>query len=263
MNSTLTDNQLKSLLDKKTEEYNNFEFITTDPIQIPHRFTKKEDIEIAGFLTATIAWGQRKSIIKNASRLMAMMDNSPYEFVTNASEKELELLSGFVHRTFNDMDCNFFIHSLRNIYLHHAGLENVFTVGFSQNKTIINALTHFRATFLSTPHLQRSEKHLSDVTSNSSAKRLNMFLRWMVRQDDCGVDFGIWKSIPSSALLLPLDVHTGNVGRELGLLTRTQNDLKAVLEITENLRLFDANDPVKYDFALFGIGAFEGKSRDF
>jgi uncharacterized protein (TIGR02757 family) len=256
-------NQLKVILDKKVKEYNNFEFIHTDPIQIPHKFIKKEDIEIAGFLTATIAWGQRKSIIKNACRLMAMMDNSPYEFITTATEQELNMLNGFVHRTFNDIDSKFFINSLRNIYLHHGGLENVFTVGFNQNETIINALAHFRATFLSTPHLHRSEKHLSDVTRNSSAKRLNMFLRWMVRQDECGVDFGIWKDIPTSALFLPLDVHTGNVGRELGLLTRTQNDLKAVIEITEKLREFDPNDPVKYDYALFGIGAFEGKSRDY
>jgi uncharacterized protein (TIGR02757 family) len=251
--------QIKNLLDEKVELYNHTEFIETDPIQIPHRFSKKEDIEIAGFLSATIAWGQRKSIIKNASLLMDLMDNSPAEFVREHSGKDLLSLSKFVHRTFNGGDCIYFIKSLQKIYLHHRGLENVFTEGFKKEQTIFSALKHFRNTFLELPHEQRITKHLSDVTANSSAKRLNMFLRWMVRSNATEVDFGLWKEIPSSALMLPLDVHTGDVSRALGILQRTQNDWKAVEEVTQILRKFDPEDPVKYDFALFGIGAFESK----
>jgi len=247
--------RLKKHLDTKVTEYNQLDFITDDPIQIPHIFSLKEDIEIAGFLTATIAWGQRKSIIKNAQRLMDLMYNSPYWFITSdISEEDKTALRQFVHRTFNGDDCLFFIESLRNIYLSHGGLEAVFTEGYKKDNTIFSALKHFRTVFLSVPHQKRVEKHLSDVTANSGAKRLNMFLRWMVRSDDAGIDFGLWKDIPASALMLPLDVHTGNVGRELGLLQRKQNDWKAVEEITANLRRFDPYDPVKYDFALFGTG---------
>lgn len=247
--------RLKKYLDTKVMEYNQLDFIIDDPIQIPHIFSRKEDIEIAGFLTATIAWGQRKSIIKNAQKLMDLMYNSPYWFITsNISEEDKTALRQFVHRTFNGDDCLFFIESLRNIYLNHGGLEAVFTEGYKKDNTIFSALKHFRNVFLSVPHQKRVEKHLSDVTANSGAKRLNMFLRWMVRSDDTGVDFGLWKNIPASALMLPLDVHTGNVGRELDLLQRKQNDWKAVEEITANLRRFDPNDPIKYDFALFGTG---------
>jgi uncharacterized protein (TIGR02757 family) len=253
------ENNLKFYLDKKVEEYNNFEFINSDPIQIPHRFSKKEDIEIAGFLTASIAWGKRTGIIKNAKTLMSLLDDSPYDFVVSATSKDLNSIEKFAHRTFNTSDLKFFIQSLQNIYLHHQGMERVFQVGFEQNNSIINALAYFRSIFLSTPHMIRSEKHLSNVIKNSSAKRLNMFLRWMVRKDEHGVDFGIWNTIPTSALLLPLDVHTGNISRKLGLLKRNQNDMKAVIEITNILKTFDYNDPVKYDFALFGIGVFENK----
>ncbi len=249
--------QIKALLNDRVTRYNHTDFIDTDPIQIPHRFSKKEDIEIAGFLTATIAWGQRKSIIKNARRLMDMMDNAPYDFVMEHTDYELSQLSTFVHRTFNGGDCRFFIKSLQNIYLHHNGLEQVFTIGYNTDKTVFSALKHFRNIFLELPHEHRIKKHLSDVTSNSSAKRLNMYLRWMVRSNETEVDFGLWKNIPASALMLPLDVHTGDVGRALGILQRQQNDWKAVEEITAVLRTFDPNDPVKYDFALFGIGAFE------
>lgn len=249
--------EIKLLLDQKAAQYNCLDFIDTDPIQIPHRFTLKEDIEIAGFLTATIAWGQRKSIINNASRLMLLMDNAPYDFVCNAQESDLVGLEHFVHRTFNGHDCRFFIESLRNIYRNHNGLESVFTKGFQAEGTVFAALKHFREVFLVTPHEQRVTKHLSDVTANSSTKRLNMFLRWMVRKDDAGVDFGLWKGIPMSALMLPLDVHTGDVARAYGLLARKQNDWKAVDEITTILRQFDPHDPIRYDFALFGIGAFD------
>jgi len=257
----IPDFSMKSLLDSRVTEYNRFDFIHTDPIQIPHRFSRKEDIEIAAFLTATISWGQRKSIINNAKQLMELMDNSPYEFVMGTVNKnEWQQIKQFVHRTFNGNDCLFFLESLKNIYNHHGGLEKIFDTGYQTNGCIYGALQHFRQVFLSIPHEGRVRKHVSDVETNSSAKRLNMFLRWMVRSDDQQVDFGLWKNIPTSALMLPLDVHTGDVARALGLLQRKQNDWKAVEEITSMLRSFDSNDPIKYDYALFGIGAFEGKS---
>lgn len=245
-------NDIKSLLDEAVLKYNHPDFIENDPIQIPHRFSRKEDIEIAGFLSASIAWGQRKSIIKNGWNLMERMDFAPYEFLME--EDDFAPFADFVHRTFNGTDCRHFLRSLKNIYQNHGGLEQVFTRGYQTENTIYGALSHFREVFLEIPHEVRTRKHLSDVNKNSSAKRLNMFLRWMVRRDDCGVDFGLWRNIPMSALMLPLDVHTGNVGRDLGLITRKQNDWKTVQEITENLRAFDADDPVKYDFALFGMG---------
>jgi uncharacterized protein (TIGR02757 family) len=246
---------VKTQLDKYVDKFNTLEFINSDPILIPHRFSCREDIEISGFLSATIAWGQRKSIIKNALRLMDLMDNAPRDFLLNANENtDWQSITSFVHRTFNSDDCRFFLRSLKNIYLTHSGLENVFVRGYEKSGTIYGALKHFRTVFLELPHARRAEKHLSDVTKNSAAKRLNMFLRWMVRADTAGVDFGIWQQIPASALMLPLDVHSGNVGRAFGLLTRQQNDWKAVEEITGILRTFDPEDPIKYDFALFGIG---------
>lgn len=254
--------EIKALLDDRVNQYNSIDFIETDPIQIPHRFIHKEDIEIAGFLAATIAWGQRKSIIRNALRLMDLLDNSPYDFIMETDftkEKNIAPFNRFVHRTFNGNDCIFFLHSLQNIYQHHGGLETVFTKGYKTDQTVYSALKTFRDTFLTTPHEARVRKHLSDVTANSSAKRLNMYLRWMVRNNKNEVDFGLWKKIPASALMLPLDVHTGDVARAYGLLTRKQNDWKAVEEITAVLREFDPKDPIKYDFALFGIGAFENK----
>ena len=251
--------EIKSFLDSRVIQYNRPDFIDTDPIQIPHHFTRKEDIEIAGFLAATIAWGQRVSIIRNGKRLIEMMDNSPYEFITEADENNLLIVSDFVHRTFNGNDCLFFLKSLKNIYQNHGGLEEVFTTGYQSDKKVFSSLEYFREVFLSIPHDNHVTKHISDVSANSSAKRLNMFLRWMVRSDENEVDFGLWKNIPASALMLPLDVHTGDVARAYGLLNRKQNDWKAVEEITNVLREFDPIDPIKYDFALFGIGAFEGK----
>ena len=258
MAKTTHFHKLKPFLDSRVEQYNQLEFIDTDPIQIPHKFSLKEDIEIASFLTATIAWGQRKSIIKNSNSLMDLMDNSPFDFIMNASENDLKGLQHFVHRTFNGDDCIFFLKSLKNIYSNHNGMESVFNKGFDIENTIFGALKYFREIFISIPHQPRVKKHISDVAANSAAKRLNMFLRWMVRNDNSGVDFGLWNKIPTSSLMLPLDVHTGNVARNLGLLQRTQNDWKAVEEITSVLRTFDANDPIKYDYALFGIGVFEG-----
>ncbi len=246
---------IKEFLDEKYYHYNNRSFIENDPISIPHLFTKKEDREIAGFLAATIAWGNRKSIITNAMKLMAWMDHSPHEFIVNHTKKEKRPFEKFVHRTFNGKDCIFFLESLKNIYVNHEGLEAIFRGGSQYDAPgLKNNITHFRDVFLETTHLKRSEKHISNPLQKSSAKRLCMFLRWMVRQDKKGVDFGIWKTISPAQLCLPLDVHTGNVSRKLGLLARKQNDWQAVEEITAVLRTMDAKDPVKYDFALFGIG---------
>lgn len=254
---------LREFLDQKVILYNTESYIESDPIQIPHRFSQKEDIEIAAFLTATIAWGQRKSIIKNAVFLMDLLENSPYDFVMNASESEIQNLRQFVHRTFNGLDCENFIYSIRNIYKNHNGLENVFTTGYAIDNKVYSSLQYFRKIFLEQKHEKRVEKHISDVKSNSAAKRLNMMLRWLVRKDNAGVDFGIWKNIPMSALMIPLDVHVGDVGRALGLLNRKQNDWKALEEIMIHLRSFDSTDPVKYDYALFGIGIFENKKKRF
>lgn len=253
--------ELKEFLDRKVQLYNTEQYIESDPIQIPHRYGVKEDVEIAAFLTASIAWGQRKSIIKNASFLMDLLENTPYDFVLNASESEIRNVRQFVHRTFNGLDCEFFIYSLRNIYKNHNGLETVFTTGYELDNSVFSSLKYFRNVFFEVEHQKRVAKHVSDVSSNSAAKRLNMLLRWLVRSDDKGVDFGLWKNIPMSALLLPLDVHAGDVGRALGLLSRKQNDWKALEEIMTVLRTFDVNDPVKYDYALFGIGVFENKKQ--
>lgn len=248
---------LRDFLTSKYIQYNQASFITSDPVQIPHLFSEPEDIEISGFMAATIAWGQRKSIINNARRWMQMMDDKPYDFVMNSSAQELEILGRFVHRTFQGDDCKFFVRSLRNIYTNRGGLRGVFESSYMQHKDIGTALIAFRSIFFEPEGLLRTHKHVSDVARGSSAKRLNMFLRWMVRTDSHGVDFGIWKRIPAAALYIPLDLHTGNVGRKLGLLVRKQNDWKAVCELTEQLRLLDPTDPVKYDFALFGLGVFE------
>lgn len=251
--------EVNELLDEKYFQFNNSSFIETDPISIPHQFSKKEDIEIAALLVATIAWGQRTSIINNGNELMRLMNDEPYEFIMNFSKKDAARFETFVHRTFNSVDCVFFLNSLKNIYTKHGGLENAFSSNFSSKETDVKiAITRFRELFLSIPHPSRSDKHISNPSAKSSAKRLCMFLRWMVRKDKHGVDFGIWKSINSAQLCLPLDLHTGNVSRKLGLLKRTQNDWQAVEEITTVLRGFDKKDPIKYDFSLFGLGAFEG-----
>lgn len=248
--------ELKDFLDTKVEKYNRIDFIATDPILVPHEFSQKENIEIAAFLSATIAWGNRQTIIKNALKLMNLMDNQPFDFIQNASNAEKEKLRTFVHRTFNGNDCQYFVESLKNIYQNHGGLQAVFEKGFQLDNTVKSSLIHFFKLFFEIGG-ERTRKHVSNVEKGASAKRLNMLLRWLVRKDNAGVDFGIWNGIPAAALMLPLDVHTGNVARKLGLLKRSQNDWKAVEEVTENLRLFDSADPVKYDFALFGLGAFE------
>lgn len=252
----LPDKELKAFLNEKVIQYNTSRFIHSDPIQIPARYQNKEDIEIAGFLSATIAWGNRTSIIKNAEKLMKFMEDEPYNYVCFSSYRERERLNNFVHRTFNGEDCQYFIRSLKNIYLQHGGLQNVFEQGYKGGQNVKSALEHFYAIFFELEG-ERTRKHVSNVQNGASAKRLNMFLRWMVRRDHGNVDFGLWKGIPASALMLPLDVHTGNVGRKLGILTRKSNDWKAVEEITTSLKKLDASDPVKYDFALFGLGVFE------
>lgn len=252
----MTKKELKNFLDHKVNEYNNSSFIETDPISIPHRFSKKEDIEIAGFLSSIISWGNRKSILKSASYLMELLGNSPYDFVLNHSEKDLLQLEPFVHRTFNGVDLQYFVASLQNIYLYHGGLETVFAKN-AESASLQLSIHHFKKIFFELPHLARTEKHISDPLKNSAAKRINMFLRWMVRKDNQGVDFGIWDQINPSQLSCPLDIHSGNTARKLGLLKRKQNDAKALKELDFSLRQLDKMDPVKYDFALFGLGVFE------
>ena len=253
----MNKSELKEFLDEKVIQYNTLDFIDSDPIQIPHQFVVKEDIEISAFLTATIAWGNRKMIINNSKRMMDMLGNSPYDFVMSHTELQLENVEDFVHRTFNNADFVTFIKALQHIYNVHGGLE----MAFGKNQQPLSmqpSISEFKKLFFEVNHQPRTMKHVSDPMQGSAAKRINMFLRWMVRQDLKGVDFGIWKSIPTAALSCPLDVHSGNVARKLGLLTRKQNDGKALTELDTALRLLDANDPVKYDFALFGLGVFEG-----
>ena len=246
----MTASELTEFLNYKAQQYEDNSFIETDPIQLVHRFERKEDIEIVGILIATIAWGNRKSIIKSGERLLDIM-GQPYEFIQNYSE----LNTVFVHRTFNSIDLDFFFRSLQNIY-SKGTLEDA----FKKHQTIDGVkgrIVNFRELFFEVEHEKRSEKHISNPLKNSACKRINMFLRWMVRPTNKGVDFGIWKSISTNELYLPLDVHTSNNARRLGLLTRKQDDWKALEELMQNLRKMDATDPVKYDFALFGLGAFE------
>ncbi len=252
----MNSQELKEFLDEKVALYNSPSFIETDPIQIPHLFQKKEDIEIIGFLVATIAWGNRKSIITNGHRLIDLMGNTPYDFVMNHSEADLEALSHFVHRTFNGEDLGYFIKALQHLYLRKGGLELAIS-SHAQEHSLQHALSLFKQDFFELPHQSRTQKHLGDPLKNSAAKRLNMFLRWMVRPNTTQVDFGIWKSLSPAQLSCPLDVHSGNVARKLGLLKRKQNDAKAVTELDTALRRLDPQDPVKYDFALFGLGVFE------
>ncbi|MGB5499591.1 MAG: TIGR02757 family protein [Maribacter sp.] len=252
----MTHRELKEFLDAKVEQYNLPSFLESDPIQIPHKFRAKEDIEISAFLTATIAWGNRKSIINNANVMMSLLDYAPFDFVQNHTASDLDQLKDFVHRTFNGRDLSFFIRSLKNIYANHRGMENVFATNMSKD-SVQNSISEFKKVFFEIPHLQRTTKHISDPLKGSAAKRINMFLRWMVRDASTGVDFGIWSKISPAQLSCPLDVHSGNVARKLKLLKRKQNDAKALAELDASLRKLDPLDPVKYDFALFGLGVFE------
>jgi len=249
--------ELKNFLEEKHDQYNRPEFIETDPISIPHQFSKKEDIEISGFLAATIAWGNRKMIVRNAKRLVELLDYSPFDFVMNFTDDDLKPFESFVHRTFNGTDCIYFLKSLRNIYKNHRGLEAVFSDEIINSGSVKDAIIYFRKIFFELPHPERTGKHVANPEKNSSAKRINMYLRWMVRNDKRGVDFGIWETIKPAGLFCPLDVHSGNISRKLGILNRKANDWKAVDGLTANLRKLDPDDPVKYDFALFGLGVFE------
>lgn len=250
--------ELKEFLDAKVIQYNTPDFIPHDPIQIPHQFSDKKDIEIASFLVATIAWGNRKSIINNAQKLMNLMDQSPGDFIRNHEPSDLDRFEGFVHRTFNAQDCKTFMRALQSIEKNHGGLESAFAKAYQQSDlNLQHGISAFKEIFFEVDHLQRTQKHVSSPVKKSSAKRINMFLRWMVRKDQAGVDFGIWDAIPASALSIPLDVHTGNVARKLGMLKRKQNDSLSVAMLDKSLRRMDPVDPVKYDFALFGLGAFK------
>jgi uncharacterized protein (TIGR02757 family) len=252
----LTKEDLFLFLETKYRQYNRPEFIKTDPVSVPHGFSQREDIEIAGFLTAVISWGNRSSIIADANRMFSMMGCPPYEFLLKANDRDLEIFRAFYHRTFNGEDCIFFLRSLQHIYKNLGGLQGAF--GNINETGIKESISRFRRIFLELKHFPRLEKHLADPSKGASAKRILMFLRWMVRNDGLGVDFGLWKNVSSASLMCPLDIHSGNVSRKLGLLQRKANDWKAVEELTDNLRQFDPRDPVKYDFALFGIGALEG-----
>ncbi len=252
----LTTLEIREFLNEKATFYEQPKFIETDPVQIPHFFTKNEDMEIAGFLTATISWGNRKSILTNAHKLMELLGNAPYDFIQNHTDTDLRNLEGFVHRTFNSKDLAYFIKALQNMYRKYGDLEGFFKQ-FNNENHLQNAIHYFKKEFFSLPHQTRTEKHVSDPQKNSAAKRINMFLRWMIRDAKAGVDLGIWKSLSPAQLSCPLDVHSGNVARKLNLLSRKQNDAKALYELDVKLRLLDPSDPVKYDYALFGLGVFE------
>ena len=248
---------LKEFLDRKADLFNTTAFIDHDPILVPHRFSDPADIEISAFLTAILSWGRRASIISSADGLVSRMTGGPHAFVTGAEEEDLEHFLPFVHRTFNGIDCVYFLKALRKIYRDYGGLREVFEAGYTKHGDLVPAIIRFREIFFRGSESCRAEKHLPDLTRNSAGKRINMFLRWMVRRDERGVDFGIWDRIPMSALYIPLDVHSGRVARKLGLLARKQNDWKAVDELTRRLKQLDPDDPVRYDFALFGLGIIE------
>ncbi len=247
---------LQSFLDDKVIEYNRPEFIVPDPISIPHRYATKQDIEIAGLFAAVLAWGQRKTIINKCLELMQLMDDAPHDFIRNHEETDLKRFLHFKHRTFNATDTLYFIAFLRQFYAQHDSLEDAFARFLTPaEETIEKALIGFRELFFSLEFAPaRTRKHISTPAVKSACKRLNMFLRWMVRKDNCGVDFGLWTRIRPSQLVCPCDVHVARVARHFKLIQRPPLDWQTAVELTKNLRRFDANDPVKYDFALFGLG---------
>jgi len=255
--------EIHQLLDQKVKQYNHFEFIEKDPIYIPHLFTKQQDIEIAGFFAAIFAWGNRTTIINKSKELLERMDNAPFAFCTQHQEKDLKKLLGFAHRTFNDTDLLYCIEFFKQHYSKNESLETAFfkskSIG-SINKTSVveQALTHFQDYFFSLEDAPaRTKKHIASPVSGSTCKRLNMFLRWMVRKDKQGVDFGIWKKISPADLIMPIDVHVARVSRGLGIVKRTQTDWQTAIELTNYCRSLDPKDPVKYDFALFSLGVIE------
>ena len=253
--------ELKDLLEHKFNLYNSTNFIVEDPISIPHAYNQKEDIEIISFLISIISWGNRKSIIKSGNKLREILGSSPIDFIMRFKERDLKKID-FVHRTFNKFDLIYFLKSLKNIYKNHDGLENVFSKNLN-DEFMYNNISNFRKIFFSLNHEERTEKHISNPKKNSACKRINMFLRWMVRSNETGVDFGLWQNIRTDQLLMPYDVHVERNARKLGLVSRKQRDWKTVVELTENLKQFDPVDPVKYDFALFGLGVLAKDDPDF
>jgi len=257
-----SDAQLRIFLDEQVIRFNQPAFIEHDPISIPHRFSRLQDIEIMGFWTAILAWGQRTTIINSAQTLIQLMDNAPYDFILGHEPQDLQRFLQFRHRTFNATDALYFIHFFRHWYEQHISLEEAFLCsGYAQEKHVEKLLIHFHNTFFFDPDApQRTRKHIATPRSKSSCKRINMFLRWMVRKDTHGIDFGVWKHIRPDQLICPLDVHVDRVARKLGLIERKQTDWQTAVALTERLRTFDPVDPVKYDFALFGIGVAEKSS---
>jgi uncharacterized protein (TIGR02757 family) len=255
----MIEQNLKKFLDSKVDFYNQPSFIAADPICIPHLFTKKQDIEIAGFFAAIFAWGNRTTIINKSKELITLMGNAPHQFVLHHQKKDLKKLEGFKHRTFNTTDLLYCIAFFKMHYSKNNSLETAFTQWMHKKEvTVENGLKGFYHYFFSLPHIpERTKKHIASPKKNSSCKRLNMFLRWMVRSDDTGVDFGIWKNISPAQLVIPVDVHVARVAKKLNLLQRTQTDWQTAIELTEYLRTLDAKDPVKYDFALFSLGVIE------
>ncbi|TFV97477.1 TIGR02757 family protein [Algoriphagus kandeliae] len=250
---------LKGFLDEKVEQYNQPAFIPNDPISIPHLFQKKEDIEIAGFFAAMLAWGQRKTIISKCLELMKLMDNAPHDFMVNHQYSDLKPFLEFKHLTFNDIDTLYFIHFFSWFYKKHHSLEEAFLIKSNySNEAMEGMLIRFHELFFSLAEApSRTKKHIATPARKSACKRMNMYLRWMVRSDEKGVDFGIWNKIQPSQLICPCDLHVDRVARKLGLITRKQTDWQTAVELTERLREFDPQDPVKYDFALFGLGIEE------
>lgn len=252
--SDMSLEEMRELLERLHDRYNNEEFIEADPISVPHSFLNPVDREVAGFLAATIAWGNRRAIVKSAHRMMRYMDNAPEDFVRNATDGDMEYLRSYVHRTFNGVDFQDFVRGLRHILTEWGSVGNYFETRYEEHGDLRPVLSDFRRDFFSVEHDSHSEKHLSSIDKGAACKRLCMYLRWFVRRDDRGVDFGLWQRIPMSALYMPLDIHTGRMGRNLGLLNRKQSDWKAVEELTASLRELCADDPVRYDYSLFGLG---------
>ncbi len=246
---------IKKFLDSKVDQYNQPLYFKNDPISIPHSFTTKQDIEIAAFFAALFSWGNRTTIINKSKELLQRMDKSPHQFIQHCTPSDLKRLKGFKHRTFNEDDLYYFIDFIQRHYRKYNSLETAFFP--SKEMNVEEGLNHFKKYFFSSEHLKRTEKHISSPLQKSACKRLNMFLRWMVRNDNKGVDFGIWKNISPAQLICPLDVHVTRVARKIGLLQRKQNDWLAAVELTEALRKLDMKDPVKYDFALFSLGVIE------
>lgn len=252
--SDMSLEEMRELLERLHDRYNNESFIEADPISVPHGFTRPVDREIAGFLAATIAWGNRRAIVQSAHRMMRYMDNAPEDFVRNATEADMEYLRTYVHRTFNGVDFQDFVRGLRHIITEWGSVGNYFETRYEEHGDLRPVFSDFRRDFFAVEHDAHCEKHLSSIDKGAACKRLCMYLRWFVRHDDRGVDFGMWRRIPMSALYMPLDIHTGRMGRNLGLLNRKQSDWKAVEELTSSLRKLSADDPVRYDYSLFGLG---------